>query len=58
MGSTFTQGAEQDLEDIYDYLARSDPEYANSLLEGLLEMVETLSTFPPPAAVIPRNCLP
>ena len=41
-----TQGAEQDLEDIYDYLAQSDPEYADSLLDGLMEMVESLSTFP------------
>lgn len=42
-----TEGAEQDLESIYDYIAEFDckanPDY---VLDRLLEVVESLSTFP------------
>ncbi|MEW5782636.1 MAG: type II toxin-antitoxin system RelE/ParE family toxin [Pseudomonadota bacterium] len=42
-----TEGAEQDLESIYDYIAKFDCKAnADSVLDRLLEVVESLSTFP------------
>lgn len=42
-----TQGAEQDLESIYDYIAGSDSVVsANYVLDQLMEVVESLSQFP------------
>jgi toxin ParE1/3/4 len=42
-----TQGAEQDLESIYDYIAESDSVVsANYVLDQLMEVVESLSQFP------------
>ncbi len=42
-----TQGAEQDLESIYDYIAEFDCETnAHRVLGGLLECVESLAVFP------------
>jgi toxin ParE1/3/4 len=42
-----TQGAEQDLEDIYDYLWEFDsPKNAGRVLERLLEVTESLAVFP------------
>lgn len=42
-----TEGAEQDLESIYDYIAEFDCKaHADHVLNRLLEVVESLSTFP------------
>jgi len=42
-----TQDAEQDLEDIYDYISASgSPQNADYVLDGLLEVTENLTTFP------------
>lgn len=42
-----TEGAEQDLEAIYDYIADFDsPANANDVLDQLMEVVESLSLFP------------
>ena len=42
-----TEGAEQDLESIYDYIAEFDCKAnADYVLDRLLEVVESLSTFP------------
>lgn len=42
-----TEGAEQDLESIYDYIAEFDCKAnADHVLDRLLEVVESLSTFP------------
>lgn len=42
-----TEGAEQDLEAIYDYIAEFDCKAnADYVLDRLLEVVESLSTFP------------
>ena len=42
-----TQGAERDLEEIYDHIAEFDsPEKAEYVLSRLLEMAERLATFP------------
>ncbi len=42
-----TEGAEQDLEAIYDYIAAFDCQAnADLVLDRLLEVVESLSTFP------------
>ena len=42
-----TQGAERDLEDIYDHIAEFDsPEKAEYVLSRLLEVAERLATFP------------
>ncbi|CUA95689.1 type II toxin-antitoxin system RelE/ParE family toxin [Thiomonas bhubaneswarensis] len=42
-----TEGAEQDLESIYDYIAEFDCKaHADHVLDRLLEVVESLSTFP------------
>lgn len=46
-GVLLTQGAEQDLESIYDYIAQFDCKAnADSVLDRLLEVVESLATFP------------
>ena len=42
-----TQGAERDLEEIYDHIAEFDsPEKAEYVLGRLLEVAERLATFP------------
>lgn len=42
-----TAGAEQDLESIYDYISEFDcVANANHVLDGLLEVVASLSSFP------------
>jgi toxin ParE1/3/4 len=42
-----TEGAEQDLESIYDYIAEFDcVASANRVLDQLMEVVESLSRFP------------
>jgi toxin ParE1/3/4 len=42
-----TQGAERDLESIYDYISESDsPGSANYVLDRLMPVVESLSRFP------------
>jgi toxin ParE1/3/4 len=42
-----TQGAERDLEEIYDHIAEFDsPEKADHVLRRLLEVAERLATFP------------
>jgi toxin ParE1/3/4 len=42
-----TQGAERDLEELYDYIAEFDsPEKADYVLSRLLEVAERLATFP------------
>ncbi|MFN3752245.1 MAG: type II toxin-antitoxin system RelE/ParE family toxin [Thiobacillus sp.] len=42
-----TEGAEQDLESIYDYIAEFDCKAnADHVLDRLLEVVESLATFP------------
>jgi len=42
-----TQGAERDLEEIYDHIAEFDsPEKAEHVLSRLLEVAERLATFP------------
>ena len=42
-----TQGAERDLEEIYEHIAESDsPEKADYVLTRLLEVTERLATFP------------
>jgi len=42
-----TQGAEQDLESIYDYIAEFDCKAnADRVLDRLLDIVESLSSFP------------
>lgn len=52
MGATpyevfLTEGAEQDLESIYDYIAEFDsPANADHVLDQLVKAVEGLSTFP------------
>lgn len=41
------EGAERDLESIYDYIAEFDSVVgANRVLDGLMEVVESLSRFP------------
>lgn len=43
----FTEGAAQDLESIHDYIAEIDcVANANAVLERLMEVVESLSSFP------------
>ena len=47
-----TEGAEADLESLYDYVAEHrSPEQAGALLDSLLERVETLEQFPERGAV-------
>ena len=42
-----TKGAEQDLESIHDYISEFDcVANANSILDELMDIVESLSTFP------------
>ncbi|HEX6005323.1 MAG TPA: type II toxin-antitoxin system RelE/ParE family toxin [Burkholderiales bacterium] len=42
-----TQGAERDLEEIYEHIAESDsPQKADYVLTRLLEVTERLATFP------------
>lgn len=42
-----TEGAERDIEEIYDHIAEFDsPENADYVLSRLLEAVERLATFP------------
>lgn len=42
-----TEGAEQDLEALYDYIAEFDcPENANRVLDQLLTVVDSLATLP------------
>lgn len=42
-----TEGAEQDLESIHDYISKFDCVInANSVLDALMEVVESLSKFP------------
>lgn len=42
-----TEGAEQDLEALYDYIAEFDcPENANRVLDQLLAVVDSLATLP------------
>ena len=42
-----TEGAEQDLEDLYAYIAKFDsPKNADYVLQRLLELTESLSTSP------------
>lgn len=42
-----TDGADRDLESIYDYIAEFDcPESASYVLDQLLEVVDTLAAFP------------
>ena len=42
-----TEGAEQDIESIYDYIAEFDSKTnANYVLDRLLEVVESLAVFP------------
>ncbi len=42
-----TEGAEHDLEEIYNYIAGHDsPISANSVLDGLIQIVEGLTSFP------------
>lgn len=42
-----TEGAEQDLESIYDYISQFDcVASAGHVLDGLMEVVESLSKFP------------
>ena len=42
-----TQGAERDLEELYDYIAEFDsPANADYVLDQLMEVVEDLATFP------------
>lgn len=42
-----TEGAEQDIESIYDYIAEFDsPSNADHVLDQLMKAVEGLSTFP------------
>ena len=42
-----TEGAEQDLESIYDYIAKFDSTAnANSALDRLLKIAHSLETFP------------
>lgn len=42
-----TEGAEQDLEAIHDYIAEFDcVDNANDVLDALMQAVESLSTFP------------
>lgn len=42
-----TRGAERDLEAIYDHIARVDsPAKANSVLDRLVKVAESLATFP------------
>jgi len=42
-----TQGAERDLEEIYDHIAEFDsPEKAEYVLSRLLEVAERMATFP------------
>ncbi len=43
----FTQGAERDLEAIYDYIAENDTRArADHVLDKLMEVAETLAAFP------------
>ena len=50
-----TRSAERDLECIYDYIAEHDsPQSADYVLDGLLEVVATLSTFPERGAYPPE----
>jgi len=50
-----THSAERDLEGIYDYIAGHDsPQSADYVLDGLLQIVETLSTFPERGAYPPE----
>lgn len=42
-----TEGAERDLEELYDYIAEFDsPENADHVLDRLMEVIEGLATFP------------
>ena len=42
-----THGAERDLEELYDYIAEYDSAAnANSILDRLMEVAESLATFP------------
>ncbi len=42
-----TEGAEQDLEAIYDYIAQYDsPANANRVLDRLMDVTESLANFP------------
>lgn len=42
-----TRGAEQDLEDIYEYIAEFDsPAHADRVLDALMESAQTLARFP------------
>ncbi len=44
---TFTRGAEDDLERLYDYLAeQGSPAIADALLDAILEKIDALERFP------------
>jgi len=50
-----TRRAERDLEGIYDYISDHDsPQSADYVLDGLMEVVATLSTFPERGAYPPE----
>lgn len=43
----FTEDAERDLDDLYDYIARHDsPKSTDRVLDRLLEATQALATFP------------
>jgi plasmid stabilization system protein ParE len=50
----WTDPAVTDLENIQDYLARDSPEYADSVVERLIFLVERLRSFPHSGRVVPE----
>ncbi|MBI4401580.1 MAG: type II toxin-antitoxin system RelE/ParE family toxin [Nitrospirae bacterium] len=50
----WTDPAVADLENIQDYLARDSSEYANAVVERLIQSVERLRSFPESGRLVPE----
>lgn len=50
----WTDPAVADLENIQDYLARDSTEYANAVVERLIQSVERLRSFPASGRLVPE----
>ena len=50
-----TTCAKKDIDDIWDFIARDNPDAANSLVQFLEEQIETLERFPLRCPPVPEN---
>ena len=45
----------EDMKDLYDYFAKSSIQYADSFIEGLLNLIEDLKSFPEMGKIYEEN---